>query len=273
MELTSEDLLQTARRAAVRAAKPIMRSFREGIEVLAKAEGQGTYNLVTTADHAAEAVIVEYLRDAYPAHEILGEESASGAIDAEHLWIVDPIDGTNNFAHGLPHFAISIAYWQQGQPTVGVVYNPAREDWYCAIRGSGAFHNQRRMQVGPQRRLSEVLIGTGFYYDRGAMMRATLDAIAELFGHQIHGIRRFGTASLDLCQVAAGQFGAYFEYQLNPWDFAAGQLIVQEAGGQVTNCLGLPPVLGPTSLLASNGVLHRDVLAVVGEHYRRLISR
>src|SRR5690606_5223379 len=180
--------------------------------------------------------------------------------------IVDPLDGTNNFAHRIPHFAVSIAYYHNGSPVCGVVYNPLRDDWFTAVRGEGAWYNGQPARVSDERRLDQALVGVGFYYDRGAMMEATLAAIRDLFRCQIHGIRRFGTASLDLCQVGMGMFGAYFEFQLSPWDFAAGRLFVEQAGGRVTTCLGDALPLQKTTLLASNRLLHDAVLRVIGSH-------
>jgi len=260
MEHESQEL-QVARQAAQVGGAIVARYFREGVEMRTKAVS----DLVSDADIESENAIVAAIREAYPDHAILGEESHQADVNAPKLWIVDPLDGTTNFAHGLPHFAISIAYYEQGQPRCGVIYNPIREDWYVTEAGQGAWYNGRRVQVSNETSLSQSLVGVGFYYDRGAMMEATLRAIHELFGHQIHGIRRFGTASLDLAQVALGMYGAYFEYQLSAWDFAAGRLFVEEAGGRVTNCQGEPLPLAKSSVLASNGHLHDAVLTIVSK--------
>ena len=217
-------------------------------------------DLVSDADVNAERAIAHVIRRHFPDHQILGEEENSGSIDAEHLWVVDPLDGTTNFAHGIPHFAVSIAYYRNGEAQTGVVFNPIRNDWYTAIKGTGAQHNDRPMHVNQHQSLTEAIIGTGFYYDRGAIMEATLASIGRLFKQQIHGIRRFGTASLDLAMVASGQFTAFFEYQLSPWDFAAGRLLIEEAGGRITTCSGDALPLRKTSVLASNGKLHSIVL-------------
>lgn len=258
-------LLEAARLAAREAGRLLQHYFHNGVEVRSKAPA----DLVTTADLAAERRIAELLREQFPTHAILAEEEHAGDVHAEYLWVVDPLDGTTNFAHGLPHFAVSIACLHHGQPEVGVVWNPIRDDWYEAARGHGAFHNGQRLHVGPQTELNEVLIGTGFYYDRGAMMEATLAAIGDLFRQNIHGIRRFGTASLDLAQVAAGQFGGFFEYQLSPWDYAAAALLVQEAGGLITTCQGGPLPISKTSLLAANAALHPKILPIVSRHWPR----
>jgi myo-inositol-1(or 4)-monophosphatase len=231
-----------------------------------------SYNLVSDADVQSEAAIAALIRSEFPDHAILGEETheadaSSAAETAEHLWIVDPLDGTNNFAHALPHFAVSVAYYRAGAPQCGVVLNPLRDDCFEAVRGGGARHNGRAIRVAGSAKLSEVLVGVGFFYDRGAMMEATLAAIGDLFRAQIHGIRRFGTASLDLSLVAAGAFGAFFEFELAPWDFAAGRLILEEAGGRITTCSGAPLPLAKTSILASNGRLHDAMLDIVARHH------
>lgn len=233
---------------------------------------KGGVDLVSQADVEAETAIVDVIRQAFPDHAILGEESHAADVAADRLWVVDPLDGTTNFLHGIPHFAVSIAYYQRGEPVCGVVFNPARGEWYEAVRGQGATFRRdiesegTSLAVSPAESLCEVLVGVGFYYDRGAMMEATLAAVKEVFERQVHGIRRFGTAALDLCQVACGNFGAYFEYQLSPWDFAAGRLIVEEAGGQVTTCRGDALPLSQTTILASNGRLHAEMLKIVKRH-------
>ena len=251
--------------AAREAGTLLSRFFHDGFTV----RNKGVADFVTDADVAAERRIVEVIHAAFPDHEVLGEEENAGSIEAEHLWVIDPLDGTTNFTHHIPHFAVSIAYLHGGQTECGVIWNPIREDLYTARRGNGAMHNGNPIHVGSQQRMDEVLIGTGFYYDRGAMMEATLAAIGDCFRKQIHGIRRFGTASLDLAHVASGLYGAYFEYQLSPWDFAAGQLLVEEAGGKVTSCDGGPLPLTKTSVLASNGVLHAHMLPIVSRHLLR----
>lgn len=251
--------LAVAERAARAAGAILTRYFREGVAM----RNKDVANLVSDADVDAERAVVEVIRESFPGHEILGEEVHRGDVGAEHLWVVDPLDGTNNFAHKVPHFAVSIAYYREGVAECGVIVNPARDEWHTAVRGQGAYQNGRRVRVGEETRLDEVLVGVGFYYNRGAMMEATLAAIGDLKRRQIHGSRRFGTASLDLCMVGLGMFGAYFEYELSPWDFAAGRLFVEEAGGRVTTCRGEALPIARTSVLASNGHLHEAVLEIV----------
>jgi myo-inositol-1(or 4)-monophosphatase len=262
--------LSTARQAAQAGGEVVARYFREGVAVRQKNEpGQthaASYNLVTDADVNSERAIEAVIRQAFPTHALLGEETLKGDVTAEHLWVIDPLDGTSNFAHQIPHFAISIAYYRAGVPACGVILNPLRDDWFEAVQGGGATYNGSPVRVATHRGLDEVFVGVGFYYDRGAMMEATLAAIGELFGRQIHGIRRFGTASLDLTMVGRGSFGAFFEYELSPWDFAAGRLFVEEAGGRVTNCTGDELKLATGSVLATNGLLHDCALEIVSRH-------
>ena len=231
--------------------------FNNGVVMRTKS---ASIDLVSDADINAERAVAEVIRNAFPDHSILGEEENSGSPDAEHLWIVDPLDGTTNFAHGIPQFAVSIAYYHNGIAETAVVFNPVYEDWYTASKGQGAFLNGRRLSVCSAAQLNESVIATGFYYDRGADMEATLASMNRLLRKQIHGIRRFGAASLDLAMTAAGQFSAYFEYQLGLWDFAAGRLLVEEAGGKVTTCTGEALPLQKSSLLAASPALYDQVL-------------
>jgi myo-inositol-1(or 4)-monophosphatase len=268
--------LQVADEAARTGGHIASRYFQSGVEVFTKASAGGkaaSYNLVSAADLEAERAIVDVIRKAFPDHAVLGEELHGGdvvsdsVLASEHLWIVDPIDGTNNFVHGIPHFGVSVAYYHQGQAACGVMGNPARDDWFVAARGQGAFYNGRRARVAENKRLEEVLVGFGYYYDRGSMMEATLTAVTNLLRREIHGVRRMGAATLDLAYVGLGSFGAFFEYELAPWDFAAGRLFVEEAGGKVTTGRGEPLPLAKTSVVASNGWLHDLVLEYVTPYH------
>jgi myo-inositol-1(or 4)-monophosphatase len=264
MTKTMSPELTTAEDAARAGGQIVARYFRDGVTMRHKAK----VDLVSDADIEAEHAIVAVIRESFPDHAIMGEESHAADASAQHLWIVDPLDGTTNFAHGLPHFGVSIAYYQNGQAQCGAILNPITNDWYVARRGHGATFNGQPVHVSKHDTLNQVLVGAGFYYDRGAMMEATLAAIGELFHQDIHGIRRMGAAALDLCMVATGQYGGFFEYQLSPWDFAAGRLFVEEAGGKVTTCRGDALPLAQTSVLATNGVLHDSMLGIVGRHCR-----
>ena len=234
--------------------------------------GGRTYDLVSDADLDSEQAVASEIRNAFPDHELLGEEALVGDTSAEHLWIIDPLDGTNNYAHAVPHFAVSVAYYHRGQPAAGAIYNPSTDTMYTAIRGGGSKvqRGERDATVAGAVQtdsLGEVLVGCGFYYDRGDMMKRTLSAIEEFFSHDIHGIRRFGTASLDLVMVGLGVFGGFFEYQLAPWDFAAGRLFVTEAGGVVTDARGEELPIAKTSLLAAGAPLHPVMLEITKRHH------
>jgi myo-inositol-1(or 4)-monophosphatase len=261
-------LLNVAKAAAKAGGEVLMSYFRQGVSIHCK-DGQST-DLVSEADVNAEQAVIRVIHAAFPEHAILGEESATDTDPTSPaLWVIDPLDGTTNFLHDVPHFAVSIGYFEYGQPVCGVIWNPARDDLYAALKGHGATHNGRPICVSSTDRLDESLIGTGFPVKRDAKVQATFRTIDELFGLNIHCIRRFGSAALDLCHVASGLYGAFFEYQLSAWDFAAGMLIVQEAGGTVTNGRGEPLELKKSSVLASNGRLHPQMVEIVRRHHER----
>ena len=264
----TDSLLQTAIDAADVGAEILMQYFHNGVQMRDKSGAGGkAYDLVSDADLDSEKAIAEFLLQRFPDHELLGEEDLKGDIGGEHLWIIDPLDGTSNFAHRVPYFAVSIAYYHRGQPTVGVVLNPVSGERFTAERGHGAHRNGIPVSVCQDRSLGEALIGCGIYYDRGPMVTSTLAAIDELFANDIHGIRRFGAAALDLCKVGCGQLGGFFEYYLSPWDFAAGGLFVQEAGGQISSAKGQPLAIEPSSVAASNGHLHGAIIDIAARHH------
>jgi myo-inositol-1(or 4)-monophosphatase len=248
--------------AARAGAKVLLRYFRGEFDVAHKE----TFNLVSRADTESEAAIAESLRASFPDDAFLAEEGAAAGkqMPGQNLWIIDPLDGTNNFVHGLDQFAISIARISGNSATCGVVYRPVNDEWFIAESGRGAWHNGRRVRVSAVDRFDQALLAVGFYYDRDKMMKATLEAMEVLFRQQIHGFRRLGAASLDLCLTGCGQFEGYFEFRLAPWDFAAGRLFVEEAGGLVTDCDGLSPGHdGYSSLLAAPAGMHSQILNVI----------
>ncbi|MDA8563711.1 inositol monophosphatase [Mariniblastus sp.] len=265
MNETDDRFLQVAIEAAQAGGAIVSAYFADlssaGIED--KARNEQSEGLVTKADVESEQAIVASIRRSFPDHYFLGEESHTDSIDAEHLWIIDPLDGTNNFAHGIPHFAVSVAYYRNGQAHCGAILNPATGQLFTAVQGGGAFLDDTPVRVNAHQRLNQTMIATGFYYDRGKMMKATLATINDLFEQDIHGIRRFGAAALDLVYVGLGRFGGFFEFTLSPWDFAAAALFVREAGGTVTTCLGEPLPLQKTSILATNGQLHEVMKSIV----------
>jgi myo-inositol-1(or 4)-monophosphatase len=263
----SHPCLDVAVRAAESAGSILRNSFRKKVAVQSK----DIANFVSEVDLKAEAAIGGILREAFPDHEILGEEGVNSSAFSDHLWVVDPLDGTSNYLHGIPHFAVSLGYIVNGRHELGVIYNPMTEDWFAVVRGQGSWYNGAPMSVGDETQLSEVIVAVGFYYDRGRLMEKTLDAIAALFRCNIHGIRRFGAATLDLAQVARGDYGAFMEFKLQPWDHAAGALMVREAGGRVEDCQGNPlPIRSQASMLATNGKIHDQMLAITTKHFSEL---
>lgn len=255
--------LNIAIKAARAAGEILRRHFKAGVTSTEKTSDGKTQGLVTIADLQAEAAIIETIKSQFPDHAFLAEESASTGSNDEHLWVIDPLDGTNNFAFGIPHFGISIAYYRNGKPTVGVVLDPLRNDLYVAVSGGGATRNGEPVSVSKHAELNQTICGTGFYYDRGAMMSRTLRSIESLFHANVQGVRRMGAATLDLSWVGCGRFGVFFEYHLSPWDYAAARLFVTEAGGKFTDCDGGEVGLEATSVLATNGLLHEDVSSLL----------
>lgn len=233
---SKQEILAVAQHAA-RQAATVLKRYAATPEVSFKASQ--TQNLVTQADVDAEQAILKEIRQHYPDHDLLCEESLPTAgTTAASLWIIDPLDGTTNYAHGIPQFCTSIAYAESGTVQVGVVYDPMRDEMFHAVRGEGAFLNDVQIHCAERQELSEAVVATGFYYDRGDLMRRTLRSIERLFEHNVRGIRRFGGAALDLSWVACGRIDAFFEYQLSPWDYAAGSLIIEEAGGKCADRTG-----------------------------------
>ena len=223
-----------------------------------KIEYKGDANLVTEADRKSETLIRERILAQWPGHDILGEEQGLRDSGSEYRWYVDPLDGTTNFAHAYPVFCVSIGLEHKGQLVAGVVFDPTRNELFAAERGSGAFMNDQPIHVSKTTRLAECLVATGFPSHK----RHKNPNI--FFYHQItmrsHGVRRAGSAALDLCCVASGRFDAFWEFNLNPWDTAAGVLLVEEAGGRVTNFRGGPFEMDSRQTLATNGLVHEEVM-------------
>ncbi len=254
------DILETAIKAA-RLAGERMQALQGKASIYQKDSSQ---NLVTQTDLECEELITETIKTDFPDHLFLLEEGQStGTGEEEHLWVIDPLDATNNYAHGIPHYAVSIAYAQKGIVQVGVILDPTRNELFTAVRGQGASLNGTPIQVTKSDQLSEGIFSTGFYYDRGEMMKRTLDSIHALFKQNIRGIRRMGSAAIDLAWVACGRYEGYFEYQLHPWDYAAGWLLIEEAGGQCCDRSGKPMHLNAGNVIASNGSIRSPLLETV----------
>jgi myo-inositol-1(or 4)-monophosphatase len=245
---------------AARAAGAIINRASLDLERL-QVNAKGSNDFVTEVDHAAEGAIIDILLAAYPGHGILAEESGSvrGARDSEYVWIIDPLDGTTNFIHGLPTYAVSIGLAFRNQVQQAVVYDPARNDLFYASRGRGAYLNDKRLRVSKRTRMADALIGTGFPFRKGDdlgrylhMMEAVMKVCA--------GMRRPGAAALDLCYVAAGWYDGFFETGLSPWDVAAGSLLVTEAGGLVGNFTGDADFLHQREVVAGSPKIYGQLV-------------
>jgi myo-inositol-1(or 4)-monophosphatase len=246
----AEELLETAQMAAKRAGALLKARFEQTRIV----EFKGGIDLVTDADRDSERELIGFIKSRHPTHAFLAEESGVHHGDAV-TWIIDPLDGTTNYSHRVPHFCVSIAGEVKGVVLAGVVYDPMREELFAAAKGRGARLNGERIAPSPTRLLSQALLTTGFPYD----VRERPEAPVGMFNHlirQVQGVRRFGSAALDLCYVASGRFDGFFEFKLRPWDIAAGALILEEAGGKATRIDGEPLDLALGDIVAANALLH-----------------
>jgi myo-inositol-1(or 4)-monophosphatase len=226
-------------------------------------ELKGDFDLVTEADRASERLVVERILAHYPNHSIVAEEGGGREGSSEYRWFVDPLDGTTNFAHGYPAFNVTLALARGDEMIVGVVYDPLREEMFAAEKGSGAYLNENKIHVSSARRLADSLVSTGF------PSRKRSQSINIHFYHQLamstHGVRRGGSAALDLSYVACGRLDGFWEFGLNPWDLAAGTLLVTEAGGICSDMRGKRHTLKSRDLLVDNGLIHGEILESFGE--------
>jgi myo-inositol-1(or 4)-monophosphatase len=252
-------LLQIAKKLAHDAGQLALKYQKKGLKVQTK--GDHT-NMVTDADKACEKLIINTIKKNFPDHEILSEETGKTEGNSEYKWIVDPIDGTTNFVHGIPIFAISIAVIKAGKPVIGVVEIPALGETFWAKEGQGAFLDKERIHVSKVNKVKDSLLATGFPYERKARYKKNME-LMDAFYQPSHGVRRFGSAAIDLCYVATGRFDAYWEYGLKPWDIAAGKIILEEAGGMITNMDGSKLDPKKENFLASNGLLHQEMLGTI----------
>jgi myo-inositol-1(or 4)-monophosphatase len=232
-------------------------------------EYKDEFDVVTAADRASEELIVERLSAYFPAHSIVAEEGTGADRSSEFVWYVDPLDGTTNFAHGFPMFAVTLALEHAGEIVCGVVYDPVHEEFFSAEKGAGAWLNNRRIQVSRVNRLNESLLATGF------PSRKRHTDVNVYFFHQAamlsHGVRRAGSAALDLSYLAAGRLDGFWEFGLNPWDIAAGLLLIEEAGGRCTDLRGGEHELRGPQLAASNGLIHDEMLGLFADVFANRI--
>ena len=258
--MAAEKFLAAAKEAAREAGAILLSEHARPQKISYK----GEVDLVTETDRRSEAEIVARLRREFPDHAIVAEEGSGGAAGASrYVWHVDPLDGTTNFAHGYPCFAVSIALLEDGEPMIGVVFNPVTNEFFFASRGQGAYLNEKPIRVSSVERLATSLVATGFPTHKRTDS-LNIHYYWE-FTLRSHGVRRDGSASLDLCSVACGRFEAFWEFGLKSWDTAAGMLLVAEAGGKVTDLSGGPYKAGGPSLLVSNGRVHAEIQKVAAE--------
>lgn len=244
--------------AAFKAARGLVRDFGEVEHLQVSRKGPGDF--VSTADKKAEDILYKELKKARPTHGFIMEEGGAIAGKDEYIWHIDPLDGTTNFLHGIPHFAISIGLQKGSELIAGVIYDPIKDELFYAEKGGGAFMNERRLRVSARSHLSDALLGTGIPFaihskDVMNQFQSTLERVMP----QVAGIRRFGAAALDLAYVAAGRFEGYWEGRLCSWDIAAGIVIVREAGGYVCDLKGGDDILGTKSILATNQALYQPL--------------
>jgi myo-inositol-1(or 4)-monophosphatase len=251
---------------AIQTARDAGRVLAERFGRALKITNKGELDLVTESDLASERLIIDRIKSHYPRHAILAEESGASEPndrerDSDWRWIIDPLDGTTNYAHGYPCFCVSIGLEHQGRMELGVVYDPMRDEMFTAERGQGAALNERRIRVSTAPNLATALLCTGFPYD--VRERSEFARHFTNFIMAARGVRRDGAAALDLAYVAAGRFDGFWEEGLKPWDVAAGALLVEEAGGRMSKYSGAPADIYSPPILASNGVVHEEMMQVL----------
>jgi myo-inositol-1(or 4)-monophosphatase len=256
--LNIDDCVQVGIETAQEAGRLLLERFHSGFLISHK----GTINLVTDVDLAAEELIVSRIQKAFPSHSILAEEKHNHAQEGAISWIIDPLDGTTNYAHGYEVFSVSIGLEINREIEWGVVFHPMRNELYTARRGHGAFCNNVPLAVSKTSDLSASLLATGFPYDIRTSEQTNLENFCA-FAVRTQGVRRSGSAAIDFCHVAAGRLDGFWELKLNPWDCAAGYLMVLEAGGRVTNFSGRPGSIYDREVIASNGLIHDQMISVL----------
>ncbi len=248
------EYLAVAEKAARTAGDYLSKKFHDSLEI----EKKGDINLVTDADRESERIIKKIIMSEFPYHRLLAEEGEKSVTNSEYFWLVDPLDGTTNYAHGFPVYCVSIALLKNGQIIAGCIFNPILDECFAAIKGKGAYLNGRPIKVSNEAELGESLLATGFPYD---IRESDDDNIKEFtaFAKSARAVRRAGSAALDLAYVACGRFDGFWEFKLSPWDLAAGILMVSEAGGKVTSFKGGNYDIFTGETLASNGRIHSQM--------------
>jgi len=255
-----EDLIKFAIYCAHESGKIQRDHYEKGVEIRHK----GEIDIVTEVDIACQTRIIQLIEERFPEDDIISEEKTNYYEGTKNRWIIDPLDGTTNYAHGYPFFCTSIAYEVGGEVTHGVVYNPIFNELFIGEKGNGAYLNGRRINISPVRDLKKALLSTGFPYDLATNKNNNINNF-ERFLFEAQAVRRDGSAALNLCYLACGRFDGFWEMKLNPWDVAAGALIVRESGGMITNFKGETYSIYGDEIIASNGWVHQRMLDVLGK--------
>ena len=254
--------MTTFRQPAVEIAREAGAFLKERLHAAHTIDFKGEINLVTEVDRFSEEIITSRIQELFPDHDIIAEECTNITRGSDYRWIIDPLDGTTNYAHGYPVFCVSIALQRMGEVILGVIYHPMLEELFVAERGEGAFLQKKEIHVSTTKCLTEGLVATGFPYDVRENCRDALTYFNEMIP-KAQAIRRAGSAALDLAYLAAGRFDGFWELRLQPWDTAAGWLMVEEAGGVVTDFSGNPYCLESPDIVASNGRIHEELMEIL----------
>ncbi len=270
-KVAADHLERVGKEAALRAGTAIFKSIG-ALQRSLKVENKSAVDLVTDVDLAAEKAIIEVIHSHFPSHSIFAEESGARGEQTEYQWVIDPLDGTTNFCHSTPHCAVSVACLHNGVPEIGIVLDPCRNELFCAQKDKPTLLNDREVTVTTRDALNQSLLATGFAYDRQSRADCYIPVFQDLMIHS-QGIRRMGAAALDLAWVACGRFDGFFEEGLNPWDVAAGILLVERAGGKVSNYGGdFLDINHPDHLVASNGRIHEPMLEIIKPHRKEELN-
>lgn len=261
--------LEKVRDVALKAADAAGTILKEKLGKLNRLDYKSAFNIVTEADQQSEAEVIKIIRSEFADHQILGEESGAHKSDSECRWLIDPLDGTTNYAHAYPFFCVSIGFEVKGKMAFGLVFNPVSNELFHAEQGKGAFLREQEIRCSKVKTLAESLLATGFPPDSTTAKFPNMTEFHKMTD-RCHGVRRDGSAALDLCFVACGRMDGFWEFKLSPWDLAAGTLIIEEAGGKVTSPCGGPFDLSSGHVLASNSLIHEEMRAVLDSCHANL---
>ena len=254
-KMITEQMRNTIKSAAKEAGEFI----KENSDNFGSAQFKGRVDMVTKVDLGAEKIILDKIHENYPEHSIITEESDNIDAFSDYRWIIDPLDGTTNFVHSFPFFCVSIGLEYKGEIVMGVVFNPMLDEFFFAEKGNGAFLNDKSIHVSKNDTLNRTILATGFPYVISDKFDRNMELFSKIY-RQTQGVRRAGSAAIDLCYVACGRFDGFWEFELNPWDVAAGSIIVEEAGGKITDFQGGNNFIYGREIMATNGLIHEELL-------------